>query len=66
MEQASPFQTCVLMKAHAASVVVGSDRYLVVNGHLEHQYYDVDADTVKSSIFAAVLEAFKHISSASA
>jgi len=61
MEQAPFFQTCALMNAHAASVVVGSDRYLVEAGNLEHEYYDVDDDTVKSNIFAAVLETFKRL-----
>jgi uridine phosphorylase len=65
MEQASLFKMCNLMGAHAASLVVGSDRYLIdPQGKLNHQFFDVDSDNVKSQAFAATLAAFRKIAQA--
>ncbi len=62
MEQAALFRTCALMGVRAASLVVGSDRYVIdEGGKLTHKYYDVDEDQVKSRMFSATLSAFSRI-----
>jgi purine-nucleoside phosphorylase len=50
MEQASLFQTAALMHKHAASMVVGADRYVVKDEEVNHEFYDVDCDAAKSDM----------------
>jgi len=62
MEQASFFQTCMLMGKRAASMVIGSDRYRLVDGTLTHVFEnDVDQDAAKLAMIRAALAAFKDL-----
>ncbi|MBS3121456.1 hypothetical protein J4434_01050 [Candidatus Woesearchaeota archaeon] len=58
MEAASLFMTAKLMGKHAASLVIGSDRYILSEGKLKHEFYDVDSDTAKSQLIEAALKTF--------
>ena len=61
MEQASFFQLCQLMDKRAASMVVGSDRYLLTDGELRHEFEDFDEDAAKHQMLKAALAAFKSL-----
>lgn len=59
MEQASFFETCRLMNVQGGSMVVGSDRYRLVDGKVTHNFEDdVDQDAAKLAMIKAALRAF--------
>jgi uridine phosphorylase len=62
MEQASVFECCRLLGTHAASLVVGSDRYSKVDGQLQHSFEtDFDQDEAEVEMMKACLNVFKKI-----
>ncbi len=62
MEQAAFFETCSLMGVHAASLVVGSDRYAIHDGELIHSFEaDFDQDEAELAQVRSCLSVFKHI-----
>jgi len=62
MEQAAFFQTSLLMKIRAASMVVGADRYSLTNEGLGHVFEDdVDQDHAKLNMIRAALKVFRAI-----
>jgi uridine phosphorylase len=56
MEQASFFQTCHRMHMQSASIVVGSDRYVLTNRELKHEWLG-DTDAAVTRAFKTALEA---------
>jgi uridine phosphorylase len=59
MEEASFFQTCRLMGTRATSMVVGSDRYILKDGTLTHNFEDdVDQDAAKLKMLQTAIAAF--------
>ena len=62
MAQDSFFQTCLLMGKRAASIVIGADRYRIVDGRLTHSFEDdVDQDAAKLTMIEMALFAFAGI-----
>lgn len=60
MEQASFLQTCKLMRKQSASMVVGADRYSLIDGELTHKFEDdVEQDAVKLNMIRTALRTFK-------
>jgi thymidylate synthase ThyX len=59
MEGASLFATARIMRRSAASVVVGSDRYVFKDGKLSHQYGDIDEAAAKRVALRAALGALR-------
>jgi hypothetical protein len=47
MEQAPFFQTCHRMHIASASIVVGSDRYVLSNSELKHEWLGDTAEAIK-------------------
>jgi uridine phosphorylase len=65
MEQASFFETCRHMGLRGASMVVGSDRYRLVDGEVTHQFEsDFDQDAAELAMIRAALAAFKALNEA--
>jgi purine-nucleoside phosphorylase len=59
MEEAPFFQTCQDMHVAAASLVVGSDRYQMSNGKLQHLWLG-DTDPVLQAAFKAVVKSIQN------
>jgi hypothetical protein len=58
MAGAPLFATAALMKRSAASVVMGSDRYVITGETIEHVYGDAVEVEAKLTILRAALESF--------
>jgi len=59
MEQAALFQTAKLMKKNAASIVIGSDRYSILNGRVAHNFEDdFDQDELEKCVLKSILNNF--------
>jgi len=59
MEQASLFQAAKIMKKNAASIVIGSDRYSLVNGIVTHKFEDdFDQDELEREVLKFAIRAF--------
>jgi len=59
MEGAAFFQMAALMNMKASSIVVGTDRYILENGNIKHEFMDYDSDKLKLAVIRTVIDVFK-------
>jgi uridine phosphorylase len=61
MEEAPFFMTAEIMKMKSASVVAGTDRYLLQHGGVVHEFMDVEAGRRKTQAVEATLAVFQKL-----
>ncbi len=59
MEQAPFFETCRINNVNGISLVVGSDRYTIVDNKIKHNYIELDQNNVKNEILNICIDYFK-------